>query len=331
MDLTEVLGTNSLQQDEYSQSGVVFGSNRQLSLVGHDGGKSWNKYYILKCATCSQDSELFGEGYFRSVKSVLIKGVIPCGCSKSVKWSIHQYNILCSRKAKELGYTFLGFVGEWRGINTKIKMLCEKHGEWDTGNTQHLINGERGCPKCKLDTLSVIKRKPDDTMIQSFFDSGSFHPDTKFWRSDRLNSRGCKSYWNLGCPECGEQVESNGTNLQKGAMPCGCSVQQQQQCYIGILSDEGSNIAIKFGIAKNSKQRIKLQDRKSAYEVKQHSIYLFDSVFDCKKAERDCKQELECGIVLKRDMPDGYTETTWIYNLDKIIEIYERNGGVKIE
>jgi hypothetical protein len=28
-------------------------------------------------------------------------------------------------------------------------------------------------------------------------------------------------------------------------------------------------------------------------------------------------------------MPDGYTETTWVYNLDKIVEIYERNGGLK--
>lgn len=45
------------------------------------------------------------------------------------------------------------------------------------------------------------------------------------------------------------------------------------------------------------------------------------------KAERECLQELECGVVLKRDMPDGYTETTWYYNLEKIIQIYERNGG----
>ena len=29
-------------------------------------------------------------------------------------------------------------------------------------------------------------------------------------------------------------------------------------------------------------------------------------------------------------MPDGWTETTYPYNIDKIIEIYEKHGGVRI-
>lgn len=87
-------------------------------------------------------------------------------------------------------------------------------------------------------------------------------------------------------------------------------------------------VAIKFGIANNSKQRMKQQSSKSIYTLKQHSVYTFRSVEECKKAERECRQELECGVVLKRDMSDGYTETTWVYNIDRIIEIYERNGGI---
>jgi hypothetical protein len=27
-------------------------------------------------------------------------------------------------------------------------------------------------------------------------------------------------------------------------------------------------------------------------------------------------------------MRDGWSETTWVYNLERIIEIYERNGGI---
>ena len=39
----------------------------------------------------------------------------------------------------------------------------------------------------------------------------------------------------------------------------------------------------------------------------------------------------ETGVVLKRDMPDGYSETTWAYNIGKVKDIYERNGGVLVE
>ena len=87
-------------------------------------------------------------------------------------------------------------------------------------------------------------------------------------------------------------------------------------------------VAIKFGIARDSKQRIRQQNSRSVYRLKQHSVYTFPSVAECKKAERECKEELDCGIVLKRDMPNGYTETTWLYNLEKIEEIYKRNGGL---
>ena len=47
--------------------------------------------------------------------------------------------------------------------------------------------------------------------------------------------------------------------------------------------------------------------------------------------QRGCRRELDCGVLSKEEFPDGYTETTWVYNLDKIVEIYERNGGVKID
>jgi hypothetical protein len=43
-----------------------------------------------------------------------------------------------------------------------------------------------------------------------------------------------------------------------------------------------------------------------------------------------CKKELETGIIPKQELPDGYTETTYIYNLDKIKQIYMEYGGVEI-
>lgn len=323
-----------LQQDEYSLSHPCFGSSDQLMVVGWSGrdkGRDSKKYYVLKCNKCSQDQELFGEGYFRSTRSNLVSGRLPCGCARSPRWSKEQFAVLCMRKATELDYVFLGFAKEYKGATTKIKILCETHGAWASGTVQSLINGGCGCPVCKRDVIAKTSAKPDSVMIQSFFASGAFHPEAKFWRSDRENSQGFKVYWFMFCPECGETGESVSSNLRKGKRPCACSEHRQTECYINQVIDDHGVVALKFGVANNSKRRVKEQNSTSTYTLKQHSVYKFPCVASCKKAERECKQELECGIILKRDMPDGYTETTWVYNLDKIIEIYERNDGIKID
>ena len=330
MNLEDVVDPEyGLQQDEYSLSSPCFGPENKLMVVGWNGRKGTHKFYILTCSACSQDPELFGEGYFKSTKGSLVGGSLPCGCSKKPEWSKDQYAVLCSRKAKELGYTFVGFTGEWKGVYTKVKMLCEKHGEWGSGIIHNLISAGNGCPECVADIISKASTKPDEMMIQSFMDSGYFASGSKFWRSDRETKRGRKVYWFVSCGECGLIGESPSNNLRRGCRPCACSNQRQQEAYINLLTDSNGVVAIKFGITRDSRRRIKQQDSASAYTIKQHSVYRFPSVEQCKKAERECKKELECGVVLKRDMPSGYTETTWVYNLEKIEEIYKRNGGVK--
>lgn len=330
MNLEDLIDENGLQQDEWSLSRPTFGETGQLEVVGHNGKKKDRKFYIMKCSKCALDSELFGQGYFQSRKADIIRGKIPCGCRRH-NWSTEQYSILCSRKARKLGYIFLGFKSVWTGNATKIKMLCEKHGEWDTGNINSLLSSSRGCPACKAVIIQLNKTKSDAEMIQSFLLSKQFHPDTKFWRSDRKNVKGHTAYWFVSCPECGEQGESFSGDLQCGKRPCGCSKQRQKQGYINFLMDGETLVAIKFGIANNSDRRIKEQIRNNTLSIINKFVYLFPSVTSCKKAERECKQELQCGILSLVEMPDGYTETTWVYNLEKIIEIYERNGGTQQE
>ena len=331
MDLNELVETDAgLLQDEWSLSRPRFGKENQLEVIGWSGkSKSGNKYYILKCSDCSGDSELFGEGHFRSVKGFLTGGGIPCGCSSAHKWTNKQYEILCERKSKQKNYKFMGFTGEWKGKDTKISLVCEIHGKWDSGTISSFLHSNMGCPPCGRISASSMIRKSDEDMISSFFSSGAFHPDTKFWRSDRLNSQGAKVYWKVHCPVCSKYSETTSNELQRGCVSCDCNNQRQKECYINLIFDGCEVKAIKFGIACNSKRRASQQNSSSVYKIKQHVVYSFSSVEDCKKAENDCKLEIECGILSKIDMPDGYTETTHYSNLDKIIEIYERNGGKK--
>lgn len=69
MNLEDVIDPEyGLQQDEWSLTRPKFGKEGQLEVVGWSGKSGSNNLYILMCLTCNQDSELFGEGYFRSVK-----------------------------------------------------------------------------------------------------------------------------------------------------------------------------------------------------------------------------------------------------------------------
>lgn len=202
MNFNEVI-VGMLNIDEFC--GQKFGENNQLEALGWSERSYSNKIYILKCNVCSQDIELFGEGYFKSTKNHLVKGSLPCGCASNHGWSEDQYKVLCRRNAAELGYVFVNFSSTWDAQRTKIKMLCSKHGEWDSGNIHNLLSGGRGCPTCKSDEFGQRSMKSDSHIIQTFLNSGGFHPETKFWISNRTNNRGNKSYWYMLCPECGEE------------------------------------------------------------------------------------------------------------------------------
>lgn len=89
-------------------------------------------------------------------------------------------------------------------------------------------------------------------------------------------------------------------------------------------------VALKFGIANDSVFRLKGQNSRNLFQMQQIAAYELTSVESCKAAERACLVELDCGILSSRELKDGYTETTSIQNLEEIIGIYERFGGVKV-
>lgn len=319
---------DKIEIDEFV--GTKFGKENQLEVIGWCGRVVTHKYYVVFCHTCSQDKELFGDGIFRITKGAITLGREPCGCSNIPKWTEEQYYTRAKRKADSMGFKFLGWSLHFSGYRTKIRLLCNEHGEWDTGTLNHLMN-ERGCPLCKALTTSkwnkLNKPLPTEQMISYFMESCAFSPDTKFWKSDRKTKAGYQDFWCRWCPECGEVSETRTKDLKGGCKSCSCGTQRQQQAYINLVKDEDHIIAIKFGIANNSKVRVKTQNSKSIYEVVNHSIYEFPTSVDCKAAEKECLNKLDCGIIPKLEMLDGYTETTYPINIEEIIDIYKNFNG----
>lgn len=113
----------------------------------HGKDKYGHTTFRVTCTECSKDKELFPDGYFVCVKSILIKGVKPCGCGKNPRWKGWQYLILACRAAKDR-FIVDGFSEEFNGQHTKLNLECLKDGHKWTASINNVINGETGCPKC---------------------------------------------------------------------------------------------------------------------------------------------------------------------------------------
>lgn len=320
---------DKVHEDRWSVKRPKFGVDGQLTVIGWTGhAKAGAKHYIVHCTRCSEDPEMFGEGYFRTVKGSLDRGTLPCGCSPVHRWSQEQWILRIKRKAQEIKMSLISI--ETSNISSKslLTLKCESHGEWKT-RVNNLLNMGTSCEKCSRDAFSLGQVKPDGVMIASFFASGIFHPDTKFWRSERKTIQGVKAYWFSYCPVCDTQGESVCTSLQQGHSPCQCSRKRQREAYVNLLEINGGVFAVKFGIACNSERRLRQQNNKACgLKLTNFAVYEFPNYATCKLAERLCKRELECSFVNKDMLEDGYTETTSITNLNRVLEIYESCGGV---
>lgn len=339
MKLTDIIDINyGLQQDEWSEQSLTFGNKGQLSVIGFSGQTNGarHKKYVVKCSICSLDEELFGDGVFIATKYHLASGRTPCGCSKITYWTEEQYRILCKRACESLGNIFIGWEGDFRGcVKTKVVQACPTHGQWNTGNINNLTSKHsyRGCPRCRIDLLvsgavSALT-KEDSVHITDFMATGRFPEGTKFTkRYDLPDSYGRFTNWQVDCPVCGTSEVSNASNLKRGHTCCRCSNRNPTIAYINIVLDDNNPIALKFGITNNPSMRVYTQNRQSIYTVSSMRIFYFPDTRSCKQAEIACKKECLCGILPKEEFLDGYTETTYLYNLEKIESIFRIYGGV---
>lgn len=325
-----------LLQDDWSIQRLRFGKENQLQVVGWNGLRGNSKKYILKCDLCLLDPEMFKGGYFASAKGHLHRNIIPCGCAEKYKWTEGQYKLRLERIGKVKGFKFLG----WRDDFTVVKdivcvMQCSKDGHGvATGLLSWVLDVRQdnfGCLQCKSDAVRNSRRKDDSYMINTFMNTGAYHPDTVFTRSPRKDSYGWLKYWYMYCPDCNSTGEGHVVGIYQGARSCECSNKRQTQAYINLIKDKGEIIAIKFGIAIYSDHRIKTQQTYCIYDMENYGVWKFQSVIDCKAAERTCSTTIPRGVLSKEEMKDGHTETTYPTNIEKVIEIYESYGGIRCQ
>lgn len=147
------------------------------------------------------------------------------------------------------------------------------------------------------------------------------------WRGKRWESRAKFIY---KCPLHGEQSAKIANFLTHHGCPA-CAGQSQHQCYINVVKDRNLPVALKLGITKDSTARLRQQNSNNLFQMEQVVVYEFPTVESCKAAEKSCLSELNCGVLSARELQDGYTETVALTDYDKVVSIYERFGGVRVD
>ena len=226
----------------------------------------------------------------------------------------------------------MGFGGKFKGHKTVVMLHCQRHGTFKGGDINSLMSSDvQECRKCRVKVKRVVRKIRDriteSDYIKRFMETGSYHQDTMFWKNYRLTKSGKRHYWTVFCPVCVCIGEADVTGLLLGSLCCDCYNTNQKQAYINLIKDNENIVAIKYGISTSAKTRRNKLNKDTTLDVVLFSIHQFETAESCQEAEKFCKRNLDSGVISKRDFRDGFSETTYVYNIDTITKIYEDYGG----
>lgn len=289
---------------------------------------------VFHCRVCAEDEVLFGNALFWTRKRDFLRGQLFCGCAKKIRWTKSQAEIKSERACEESGTVFRGIIEPYVGAQGRCNLFCGVcNHEW-TSNLSNLWTLKRGCPSCRnmkfIAAGNMGVRKPDEIVVKAFMDTGFYPEGTNFTRIDRKARSNLNNYWRVYCPLCDSTSEAQQGHIFRGNVRCDCSRLNQKEGYILFLKEGDDVVFLKFGISKDSYKRLITHQYNTKYTVEIFAVFKYESSADCKAAERECLDDLVCGVVDKEMMTSGWTETTYTYNLDKILSIFSKHRGIRI-
>lgn len=263
-------------------------------------------------------------GEFKSLPSVLLRGG---GCSKcgdesmvrkrlkSTEEFIKEANIV--HKDKYV-YTYT----KYKGARRKLNIICPLHGDFSQTAGDHLTG--YGCNLCAAEY-----RGEQSTFTQEQFLSKCEEVHGNLYNYSKTEYVKNNVDIIVTCNKHGDFRIKAGYHSTRGGCP-DCNVTGYNKKNTGsfyiVLWEQGLESFIKVGIT-NKKLKIRVSSQKCKTFFNYRILYNFRlkdgyKPFDI---ERYVLNNFECGVISKEDFPDGYTETTSIDNLPKILEYIKSN------
>lgn len=181
--------------------------------------------YTFHCSVCSSDTELFPEPLLIAKSSIYRRGTGACGCSSHNSWSPYQYKVRLNRSSNIFGFDIIKWWENDAPKNTdKITILVD--GRIKKVTISNALIGKSCSSSAKKDYnyyKNLFENQP--TRLKG----------TVFYKSERTNQYGWKSFWEYYCPACSnDKYVKSGlcsglfniahASAMKGLIACRCGV-----------------------------------------------------------------------------------------------------------
>lgn len=283
---------------------TVISGNYKLLSKSSKGSK-----YHIWCEHCNT--------YFTASPSLLrSKPKLRCSCSKITKL---ERELQIKSKCNNLNYSFLGWKDDFLTVTSVFLVRCNNNHTFET-NVNKFIHADRKCLSCMRTMPTRV------TDFKTLHNSCPTEHTSKYdySKAEYISSRDhkieviCKhhgSFW---------QTPDNHFNKMRGCPSCtkmGYASNTSGWFYIQRLNQD----FIKFGITnKSPEHRMSQQSNKSSLSHKLLNKYYFSDGTIPVAIEKTIKDSgIELSVVSKDDMKDGYTETTYFKNYNKILKYVE--------
>lgn len=280
--------------------------------------------YKVHCKICSKDKELFPLGYFVSTKSNLIKGQVPCGCSRHPLLNEQQWLTCANRSAK--GFIIHGYAEPYKGQTTKLDCECliDKH-KWSS-TLSNIIHKGVGCPKCKANKTSDVFKMPEKDALAKCYEvcEKEGYKPIGFVEEYKTSS---KARFEYICPTHGNHIVNYSDFVNQGSKCPSCAKHgynpNKQGSFYIVKWTNSSDSFIKFGITnRNVIDRLKQQGRRTNYCYKILFKWTWKDGHIPLDIEKSVKSSnlFSWSVIDREDFGDGFTETLETKELDNLTD-----------
>lgn len=309
-----LINNNIVHRPHYTKNNFLYyfykcSPNNQLItpiLIPDDVGTKKKIKVCYKSCGCEYDI---------SVDVIMNRNLKTCGNCKNIDTKTFIEKCLEFKSSGEYIYDRVNYINQ----STPVTIVHKIYGEFKSTPQNHLTHLKNSL---KYDTANFKIKN----LTQFKIKANEVH--NNLYNYDKVDYVNSSTKVLITHPVYGDFWQTPASHLCGSGHPLAAG-HSQQYAYIHNILDGDLSVALKYGIEKQKGKRVMQQNKKSLFKIESLHTYFFTSVFECKEAEKECKKLFGKGVLTKQEMPDGYTETTTPNNIDKIIAIYEKWGGVK--
>lgn len=202
----------------------------------------------------------------------------------------------------------------------KSIFICPIHGEWEA-RPDNILHG-KGCPGCRRQKIVESNKQKSLQASKRFpIQAAEIHQDKYDYSKSKYSS--VHEQVEIICHEHGSFWQSPANHLsgQNGCPDCsvfGYRTSKPGWLYLQTLNDE----FIKIGITNHTpERRMKEHKKNSSLEHKIVGKWYFDDGTIPLSIETKIKRSFKCGVVSSFVMEDGHSETMYISELPKVLEM----------